>query len=103
MAGKKIGIHGTDAETGRDKAIAKEAGGKEKTCPVTKEQFLKGAKPMQCSVPDANVHAILSPREMGTGSLGYHTNGTCVLVVDGVPVEATWQVQVILKHSKPKE
>lgn len=76
---------------------------KSKTCPVTAEQFLTHAKAMVVTIPDANITAILSPREMGTGSLGYHTNGTCVLTIDGVPVEATWQAQIILKHSKPKE
>ncbi len=100
MAGKKIGVHGTDEETGRAKANGTT---KEKTCPVTPAAFLKDAKPMVVTIADANVTAILTPREMGTGSLGYHTNGTCVLTIGGVAVEATWQTQVILKHSKPKE
>ena len=38
--GKKIGVHGTDEETGRAKA-----NGTAKTCPLTREQFLAAARP----------------------------------------------------------
>lgn len=94
--GKKVGVHGTDEETGRAKEIKTS-----KACPVTEEEFLENAKPAALNVPDLSVAAILNPKKFSSGSLGFFANGKTVVTVNGKPCAATFQTQVILNKSKP--
>lgn len=93
--GKKIGVHGTDEETGRASKI-KES----KPCPVTEEEFLEHAQPAAVNVPALSVSAILNPKKFASGSLGFFANGKTVVTINGKPCPATFQTQVILNKSK---
>ena len=98
---KKIGVHGTDEETGRHPAnFAKKAA----PCPVDSKKFMEKAGMMKVEITGnaTQIAGVMNPKEMSTGSLGFHTNGACVITIDGVDCECTWQAQVILKHSKPE-
>ncbi len=91
---KKVGVHGTDKETGRAK-------GEKRPCPVTKDDFLEKAKAEVVKIEGLGITAVMQPKHFSSGSLGLFTNGKAVVVVDGVPCEATFQAQVILNNSKP--
>lgn len=86
MAKGKVGVHGTDAETGRkDK----------KACPITKTQFREKAPN---AVSAGNV--ALLKKEFATGTLGYFAQISVTVEVDGVPVKLTGNAQLYVPNSK---
>lgn len=95
---KKIGVHGTPAETGADKvkgtaaAEAKETAKKE--CKITKKQFRDSAP------AGVNVSTVAIKKEFGTGTLGYYAQVAVDIMVDGVPVKLTGNVQLYVGNSK---
>jgi hypothetical protein len=103
MAKNKVGVHGTDAETGRDKAKA--ADGKAATgtkCPITREQF-KAAPMITVSFSDGKnpqVHQTAIPREFSSGSLGWYTGDKITVMVDGVPTRVQVGVNLTVVGSK---
>ena len=80
IGNKKIGVHGTDAETGRN-------GDQRTTCPVTREQFKRAPAVTVQFVVDGQVVSsqTATPREFSTGSLGWYTGDKVTVPVDGVP------------------
>lgn len=71
---------------------------KTKTCPVTRSQFRKGAKPMKAQLGDQPL--ALMTKEFASGTFGWFTNGQSVVDIDGVPCKVTFQVQVFVANSK---
>ena len=74
MAKNKGMVHGTDAETGRDKATGTK-------CPLTKTQFRELAKSLEVRIGvDGPVkHAL--PKEFSTGSFGWYAGDKVELKV----------------------
>jgi hypothetical protein len=66
---KKVGVHGTDRETGRGGSNGTGGGG-DKAPTISKEAFTKNAKPMEIRLGDRLL--IASPKEFSTGSLGFY-------------------------------
>ena len=92
MAKGKIGVHGTDAETGR----GKEKG--EKKCVITRDQFRQHA-PAAVTVPAT----VATKKEYATGTLGYFAQVSMVVEVDGVPTKMTGNCQLYVANSKEAE
>lgn len=69
-----------------------------KKCPVTKEQFMKGAKPLMADI-NGNKMAV-SPKEFSTGSFGFYGNGKSVIEIDGVAVACQVAVTITAIGSK---
>ncbi len=105
--GNKVGVHGTDAETGRDKAKA--ADGKAATgtkCPVTREQFNAAAKAVVAEFRVGNQSVgMLSgvPRSFDSGSVGWYITGKIVVDIDGVatPVQIGLNATVVGSKELP--
>lgn len=82
----KVGVHGTDAETGRN------AG--EKGCPITRAQFAKA--PAAVNLPAV----ALIKKEFSTGTLGYFAQIDMVVEIDGIPVKIKGNAQLYIPNSK---
>lgn len=105
----KVGVHGTDAETGRDKAKAKDGQAATGTkCPITREQFATKA-PSHVRVRFGNlgegqegqaVDLIAMRKEFESGSLGYYLGDKITLMVDGVPVKVQVGLNMTVVGSK---
>lgn len=79
-------------------------------CTITREQFTKGAKPLDLGAVLAGKFAGIQTQDDGTvgfstGSLGWRLNEKIVVEVDGVPVTIQAQGNFIVVGSKelPKE
>ena len=98
---KKVGVHGTDEETGR--ASGDGTGGQQKTpCPVTRAQFGKAPVVTVQFLVNGQVVAAQSatPRTFSTGSLGWYTGDKIEVPVDGVPCKCTVGLNVTVVNSK---
>lgn len=105
---KKIGVHGTDAETGRDKAKA--ADGKTATgtkCPITREQF-KAASPIAVKFEVGGQvvsHQVAMSRTFESGSMGWYAGDKFTIEIGGVPVKVQVGLNLTVVGSKelPRE
>lgn len=70
-----------------------------KTCPISKDDFLKVATPVAVNIGD--IKAFANPQVFSTGSFGYRTNQKGTLDVNGTPVPVQVQVIVTAINSKP--
>jgi hypothetical protein len=68
------------------------------TCPITRQQFKEGAKPVAIAINDARLLA--DPREFSTGSLGWYLNGKTVVEVNGIPVTVQVGLNLTIVGSK---
>ncbi len=93
--GKKVGVHGTDAETGRGKDSPKTG----RTCPVTLEQF-RGKAPRGLTVTIDGKPMTADIKEFSTGSFGWFLNGKTVVDVDGVPTTVQIGMNITVVGSK---
>jgi hypothetical protein len=97
MASKKIGVHGTDAETGRAKANGT-AGAK--VPDIGKDEFLKSNA---VNLAEALAGRFAAPKEFSTGSYGYHLGEKVTVMVAGKPVKCQANVILTVINSKPTE
>jgi len=51
------------------------------TCPVSREEFMSGAKPLTIKVGDKEFTA--APRQFSTGSLGWNVNDKMTVEING--------------------
>jgi hypothetical protein len=72
-------------------------------CPVTREQFRAGAKPVTVTINGAPL--VADPKEFSTGSLGWYLNGKTVVEINGVPVSVQIGMNLTIVGSKelPKD
>ncbi|HVK13693.1 MAG TPA: hypothetical protein VM597_33410 [Gemmataceae bacterium] len=72
-------------------------------CPITREQFKEGAKPVTITIGTSPMLA--DPREFATGSLGWYLNGKTVIEVNGTPVTVQVGINLTVVGSKelPKD
>jgi hypothetical protein len=80
---------------GEPKAAAPKPKG---ACPVSREQFRAGAKPVMVKIGDVPLAAMV--KEFGTGSLGWFLNGKTVIEVGGVACEVQIGLNLTIVHSK---
>jgi hypothetical protein len=71
---------------------------KKTPCPITREQFRKGAKPATITVNGTPMVAM--PKEFSTGSLGWYLNGKTTMEVDGKNVEVQLGFNLTIVNSK---
>ena len=97
MAGKKVGVHGTDAETGRNKPESKK-------CGITKQQFIEHAKPILVVIDGKQmIAAPKSAEKLEDGSsFGYYCGDKMIVTIDGVPVSAQVGLNITIIGSKTK-
>ncbi len=69
-----------------------------KACAVSRADFRKNAKALNGSVNDTPI--AIAPKEFKTGTLGWFANGSTIVMMDGVPVKATFMVQLFIPHSQ---
>jgi hypothetical protein len=68
------------------------------TCPITREKFRSGAKPVTITLGD--VPMIVPTKEFSTGSLGWYLNGKTVIDIDGTPVQVQLGLTLTIIGSK---
>jgi hypothetical protein len=95
--GKAVGVHGTDAETGRDKKPGNKA-----KCPLTKDEFLGAAKAVAVKLGDS-VLLGAAPREFASGSFGYYAGGRVTMMVGDVPVDFQVGINITAIGSVPEK
>ena len=73
------------------------------TCPITRQQFTDGAKPVEVTINGNRMTA--HPKEFSTGSLGWYLNGKTDIEVNGVMVTVQIGMNLTVVGSKelPKE
>jgi hypothetical protein len=73
------------------------------TCPITRQQFAGGAKPVEVTINGNKMTA--HPKEFSTGSLGWYLNGKTEIDVNGVMVTVQVGMNLTIVGSKelPKE
>ncbi|HKB01426.1 MAG TPA: hypothetical protein VKD90_04360 [Gemmataceae bacterium] len=73
------------------------------TCPITRDQFRQGAKPVEVTINGTPMLA--DAREFSTGSLGWYLNGKTVVDVNGQKVTVQVGVNLTIVGSKelPKD
>ena len=98
MSKKKVGVHGTDAETGREGT----GNGNKTVCPVTREQFKKApVLTVEFKIDGQTVATqIAAPRQFSTGSVGWYAGDKVTIPVDGVACRATVGLNVTVIGSK---
>jgi hypothetical protein len=76
---------------------------KKTSCPITREQFRKAAKPVAVTINGAPLAA--DPKEFSTGSLGWYLNSKTMIEIDGVPVSVQIGMNLTIVGSKelPKD
>ena len=70
-------------------------------CPITREDFLKGAKPLVIKIGDENRSADV--KEFSSGSFGWYSGDKVVIDVGGVPVRCQVTMSIVVVGSKPVE
>jgi hypothetical protein len=72
-----------------------------KACPVTRQQFLKAAKPLTLTIDGKTL--VASVKEFSTGSFGWFTNDKLVVEVDGVSCKVQPSISLVVVGSKDAE
>ena len=68
------------------------------SCPVTRQQFVDGAKPIEVTINGNLMTA--HPKEFQTGSLGWYLNGKTEIEVNGVAVTVQVGMNLTIVGSK---
>jgi hypothetical protein len=71
------------------------------TCPITREQFHKGAKAVTVTISGSSMLA--EPKQFSTGSLGWYLNGKTTVEINGVPVSVQIGMNLTIVGSKELE
>lgn len=77
----------------------KQASASTKSCPVTKDQFLKKAKPLAINIDGQLRSADI--KEFSSGSFGFYMGDKVTLEIDGVPVKFQCSMNLVAVGSKP--
>jgi hypothetical protein len=68
------------------------------TCPINRQQFTDGAKPVEVVINGNKMTA--HPKEFSTGSLGWYLNGKTEIDVNGVAVTVQVGMNLTIVGSK---
>ena len=76
---------------------------KKTSCPITRQQFRAGAKPLNIVIE--GVPHVADVKEFSTGSLGWYLNGKTVIEIDGARVQVQIGLNLTIVGSKelPKD
>lgn len=77
------------------------ASAKKTVCPITREQFREGVKPVVIEI--GGQKAVADPKEFSTGSLGWYLSGKTVVEVDGIPCTVQIGLNLTIVGSKELE
>lgn len=70
-----------------------------KRCPLTKEEFVKSAKPLAVTVNGVPMAAAV--KEFSTGSFGWYLNGKTAVEINGTTVDVSLGFNLTCVGSKP--
>lgn len=68
------------------------------SCPVTREEFRAGAKPIKVTIGEVPLMAEV--KEFSTGSLGWYLNGKTTIEINGKPVSVQIGMNLTIVGSK---
>jgi hypothetical protein len=71
---------------------------KKTSCPITRQEFRDGAKPVTVSI--GGIPQIAEPKEFSTGSLGWYLNGKIPVEINGVSVQVQIGMNLTIVGSK---
>ncbi len=71
---------------------------KKTTCPITRQQFSAGAKPVSISIDGSPMQVPV--KVFSTGSLGWYLNGKTTIKIDGVDVAVQIGLNLTIVGSK---
>jgi len=71
---------------------------KKTTCPISREEFRAGAKPITVQI--GQIPLVAEVKEFSTGSLGWYLNGKTSIEVNGVPVAVQIGMNLTIVGSK---
>ena len=74
---------------------------KKTSCPITRAEFARDAKPVEVQIGDKKYTAV--PKEFSTGSLGWNINDKVQIDIDGVPVTVQIGMNLTVVGSKEAE
>lgn len=100
----KVGVHGTDEETGRNKSKAEPY-----VFPHTKDEFIAKAKPRKVRIQLCDEKGevieeqviVMFPKVMNTGSVGYHSSEKVNLDIGGTITRFQGNLLLIGVNSNP--
>lgn len=93
---KKVGVHGTDEETGR--TLKTRIAAKKTECTITRAQFLSQAKPLTTLIDGQP--KVAPVKEFSTGSFGWYLNEKIDLLIGGIPCKVQMNFNIIVVGSK---
>ena len=67
-------------------------------CPLSREQFRNGAKPLAVTIAGVPLNAEV--KEFSTGSLGWYLNGKTTVEINGTPVSVQIGLNMTIVGSK---
>jgi hypothetical protein len=67
-------------------------------CPITRQQFLKAAKPLTITIDGKTL--VLPTKEFSTGSFGWFSNDKLTIEVDGVAVKIQPSISLVVVGSR---
>lgn len=79
-------------------AKAKDKANQPAKCPISRKEFMVGAKPLTVTIN--GVPLIADAKEFSTGSLGWYLNGKIPVEINGVPCKVQVGVNLTLVGSK---
>ena len=68
------------------------------SCPITREEFRAGAKPVKVTIGEVPLMAEV--KEFSTGSLGWYLNGKTTIEINGKPVSVQIGMNLTVVGSK---
>jgi hypothetical protein len=71
---------------------------KKTVCPITRDQFRAGAKPLDVTIAGVPLNAPV--KEFSTGSLGWYVNGKTMVEINGTPVSVQIGLNLTIVGSK---
>lgn len=71
---------------------------KKATCPVSREEFERNAKPITIEI--AGQKEVLTVKEFSTGSFGWYGTGKVVVEVNGTSLKCQLSLNLIVANSK---
>ena len=71
-------------------------------CPVTREQFVEGAKPLTVQIGNSQLLANVK-EEFSSGSFGWYAGDKIIVDIGGMPVRVQVGINLTVVGSKPAE
>jgi hypothetical protein len=101
---KKVGVHGSDTETGRKRGDnAPDASGKPAKKPdISKEDF-EAKAPQVVELGKVFTNKFANKKTFAKGGYGYFLSDKVFIEIDGKPVKLQVTINASVVHGKPKD